>query len=149
MRLHRNHYRVLFAVLVITAFFIPAYDKISAFSFFGIAIGSVASDEELTLLDLLVVLIPLLLIPVASLLILFRAIRKKPLNSLLLSIPFFSLAFFFLILSFDMNRQLNMFTMLELLRQMKVGFYIAVSASLLLLFSYSRKESFNLTSQIP
>lgn len=146
MRLHRNHYRAVYAGLIIAAFFIPAYNNISAFRFLWMAIGAINTDSELTFIDLTVVLIPLLLIPAASLVVFIRALKKKTQNSLLLSLPFFSLAFFFLILSFDMNRQVNSLNILELLKQMSVGFYIAAFASFLLLFTHSRRESLNLHS---
>lgn len=144
MSLHRNQYRAFYAALIVAAFFIPAYDKVSAFQFLWVAVDSIDNDTELTFIDLMVVLIPLLLIPFTAVLILFRAIRNKSQNSLLLGLPFFSLIFFFLLLSFDMSQQASTLNALELLKQMQVGFYIAALASLLLLLSYSRRESLNL-----
>ncbi len=146
MRINRNKYRALYAALVLIAFFIPAYSNVSAFQFLFLAVGSITGESEITLLDLAVVLIPLLLVPLGAALILIRSVKKKPLNSLLLGLPFFSIAFFFLILSFDVNRQVNNTNAFGLLKQMSIGFYIAASASLFLLFSYSRREALNLNS---
>lgn len=141
MRLNRNQYRAIYAALVIIAFFVPAYSNISAFQFLFLAIGAVGADNEITPVDLLVVLVPLLFIPLAAIIVLIKAMKKKPLNSLLLGLPFFSIAFFFLIMSFDMNRQSNAGGMFGLFREMSIGFYIAAAASLLLLLSNNRRES--------
>lgn len=132
--------------MVITAFFIPAYQSISAFRFLIMAIGTIGNDSEITLIDLLVILLPLLLIPATALLILIKAINKKPLNSLLLRLPFFSITFFFLILSLDMTRQVASNNVFDLLTKLSVGFYLAAFASLLLVFSFSRRESLNMGS---
>lgn len=148
MRVNRYQYRAVYSAMVIIAFFIPAYHNVSAFGFLIMISGYIDTDSEITLIDLSVVLLPLLLIPATALLILIKAISKKPLSSLLLSLPFFSLTFFFLILSVDMNRHVNSNSILELFTQMSVGFYLAAFASLLLLFSYSRRESLNLGSGI-
>jgi hypothetical protein len=136
----------MYAALIIIAFFVPAYGSTSAFRFFISAIDSVGSDSEITLMDIFIVLLPLLLVPLAAAIILFRAIRRMAPNSLLLGLPFFSIAFFFLILSFDVTRQVNNGNVFRLLKQMSVGFYIAILASLLLLMSYSRREALNLSS---
>ncbi len=143
MSIKRNQYRAIFAVVVIVAFFIPAYNSVSAFQFLLLALGSLRNDSEITLVDLLVILLPLLLVPATALLILFQALNKRRVNSLLLCLPFFSMAFFFLIFSFDRVRQVSSFSVLNLLTEMRVGFYLAAFASLLLLFSYNRRESFN------
>jgi hypothetical protein len=146
MSFNRNRSRAIYAALLLLAFFIPAYNQVSAFRFLIQAVSSAGNDNEITLVDLLVVLLPLLLIPATALLILVKAVNKKPLNSLLLSLPFFSMSFFFLILSFDINRQASGSNALGLLKQMSPGFYLAAFASLLLLFSYSRREALNLGS---
>ncbi len=147
MRLNRNHYRAIYAALVVIAFFIPAYGRISAFHFLLIAIDSVGADNEITIVDLVIVLLPFLFVHLTALIILLRAINNKPQNSLLFALPFFSIALFFLILSFDMNRQVNNTNVFGLLKEMSFGFYIAALASLLLLFSYSRREALNLSSE--
>lgn len=144
MRVNRYQYRAIYSALVIVAFFIPAYHHVSAFEFLFLAIGSIGIDSEITLVDLFVVLLPLLLIPAAALWILVKTIVRKPLNSVLLGLPFFSILFFFLILWFDRSRQVSSGNPLTMLTQMRVGFYLAAVASLLLLFSYSRRESLNL-----
>ena len=144
MNLNRNQYRAIFAMVVLIAFFIPAYERVSAFQFLFLVLNSFDSDGEITLLDLLVILLPLLLVPAAAVLILLRIVNKKPVTSLLLCLPFFSVAFFFFIFSFDRIRQVNSVTMLNLLAEMRVGFYLAAFASLLLLFSYNRRESLNM-----
>ena len=147
MRLSRNQCRAIYAGLIIIACFIPAHGHVSAFSFLQLAIGGIHSDTELTVIDLVVVLIPLLLIPTAAMIVLVRALQNKTLNSLLLGLPFFSLSFFFLILSFDVNRQGASGNIFGLLLEMNIGFYIAMAASLLLLVSYSRREALNLSSR--
>lgn len=144
MAVKRNQFRALYAILVIISFFIPAYNHFSAFQFLLLALSSLGAESEITLIDLLVILFPLLLIPFTALLILIRSLSKKPLNTLLLCLPFFSFSFFFLIFSLDMVRQVNSGNVLNLLTQMRIGFYLAAAASLLLLFSYSRRESLNL-----
>lgn len=141
MRISRNHSRAICALLIIIAFFIPAYGNISALDFLNLAIHSVNNDAELTLLDLVIVSIPLLLVPLTALLILYRSLQKRTLNSLLLGLPFFSLAFFMLLVSFDINKNVSGSGMLMLVRNMRFGFYVAASASLLLLFSQSRREA--------
>jgi hypothetical protein len=146
MRLNRNQCRAVYAALIILAFFIPAYDQTSALHFLFLSVGTVGTDSEITLLDLGVILLPLLLVPFTAIVVLVKAVKKRPLNSLLLSLPFFSLAFFFLILSFDVSRQVNSTTVFSFVTQMRVGFYLAAFASLLLLLSYSRRESLNLNS---
>lgn len=146
MRMSRNRYRMLYSALVIAAFFVPAYGRVSAFSFLGLAIGSVQADSEITFVDVFVVLLPLLFIPISALLIFYRALRQRPLSGLVLSLPLFFLLFFCLILSFDMSRQLNDVSTLGLVKEMSPGFYIAAFASVLLLFSYSKREALNLES---
>jgi hypothetical protein len=144
MRLNRNQYRAVCAVLIIVAFFIPAYRNVSAFNYLWLAINARTTDTELTLIDLAVVLLPLLLIPVAAIMVLVRALKRKTQNTLLLCLPLFSLFFFFLILSFDISRQVSNLNTLELLKQMSVGFYVAALASVFLLLTYSKREAFNL-----
>ena len=143
MSLKRPHQRAIYAALIIIAFFIPAYNGVSAFQFL-FTIGSLTSDSEITIVDLLVIALPLLLIPATAMLILLKTIRQQPLNSFLLGMPFFSIAYFFLILSFDMSRQMTNANAFSLLTQMSIGFYVATAASVLLLFSYSRREALNL-----
>jgi hypothetical protein len=139
----RNRYRIIYSALLIAAFFIPAYSNVSAYRFIGLAIGSAQTDAEVTFMDALVILIPLLFIPLSALLILFRALRQKPINGLLLSLPLFFLLFFFLILSFDVNRETSNADMFGMLKDMRFGFYMAALTSVLLLFSYSKRESLN------
>ena len=141
LRISRNLYRSVFAALLLVAFFIPAYGNISALDFLRLAIGVVNSDAELTLFDLVIVSLPLLLIPFAAGLILVRSLRKKGLNGLLLGLPFFSLLFFILLLSFDMNRHAGSLGVLGFLKELRIGFYLAGVASLLLLFSFTRSEA--------
>lgn len=145
MRFSRNQTRAIYAGLIIVAFFIPAHGDTSAFGFLKLAINSIGSDTELTVIDLMVFLIPLLLIPATATIVLVRALQNKALNSLLLGLPFFSLTFFFLIFSFDVNWQGAGGNALSLLLQMSIGFYTAVVASLLLLLSYSKREALNLS----
>lgn len=147
MRISRNQYRAIYASLIIIAFFIPAYDNVSALGFLNLVIGSVGNDAELTLIDLVIILFPLLLVPITAVIILFRSLRKKALNSLLLGLPFFSLAFFILLLSFDINKDVSNPGVLGLIKDMSIGFYLACFASLLLLFSHSRRESLNAGSR--
>lgn len=147
MRSSRNRCRMVYSALLLAAFFIPAYNNVSAYGFIGLAIASVKTDAEVTFLDALVILIPLLFIPLSALLILFRAFRKKPFNGLLLSLPLFFLLFFFFILSFDVNRQTSDADMIGLLKGMRFGFYIAALAAVLLLLSYSKRESLNFNSK--
>lgn len=98
-------------------------------------------------MDALVILFPLLFIPISALLILFRALRQKPVSGLLLSLPLFFLFFFFVIFSFDVNRETSNADMLAMLKDMRFGFYVAAMASVLLLFSYSKRESLNFGSR--
>ncbi|MBB1287214.1 hypothetical protein HRH25_22750 [Flavisolibacter sp. BT320] len=147
MRISRNQYRAFYASLIIIAFFIPAYDNISAVGFLNLAFGTVSNDDEMTMVDFIIISFPLLLIPLTALIILFKSLRKKALNSLLLSLPFFSLAFFMLLLSFDMNKEVNNSGIFSLIKNMGFGFYIVCLASLLLLFSQSRREALNSGSQ--
>lgn len=147
MRLSRNKYRMIYSSLLIAAFFIPAYSGLSAFGFIRLAIGAVRTDAEVTIVDLLVIVLPLLFIFFSSLVILLRAIKRKPLNGLLLSLPLFFLLFFFLIISVDRSRQLTSTNLFNLMRDMSPGGYIAAFASVLLLFSYSRREALNLSSK--
>lgn len=141
MVLNRSKCRAIFALLIIFAFFVPAYHSVSAFQFLFIALSALRADNEVTFIDLLVVLLPLLSIPLTALFIFIRTVINKPLNVLLLNIPFFSVTFFFLIFSLDMNRQSSSTTVFDLLPQMRIGFYLATLASLLLIFSYSREEA--------
>jgi fatty-acid desaturase len=138
---------MLYSALLIAAFFIPAYNHVSAFSFIGLAIGAVSTDSEVTFIDIMVVLLPLLFIPISACIILWRAFKHRPFNGLLLSLPLFFLLFFFLILSFDMNRQVNNVNAITLIKEMSIGFYLAALASVLLLFSYSKREALNLGSK--
>ena len=143
MRITRNHSRAICASLIIMAFFIPAYGEVSALDFLNLAIHSASNDAELTLFDLIIVSVPLLLVPLAAILILFRSLRKRTLNSLLLGLPFFSLTFFIVLVSFDINQGTGSSGILNFFKNMRIGFYLAGLASLLLLFSHSRREALN------
>lgn len=143
MRISRNQYRAFSAILIIIAFFIPAYENISGVGFLNLALGTVNNDDEMTMVDFIIISFPLLLIPFTALVILFKSLRKKALTSLLLSLPFFSLAFFMVLLSFDMNKDASHSGIFNLLKNMRFGFYIVCIASLLLLFSQSRREALN------
>jgi hypothetical protein len=138
---------MIYSALLIAAFFIPAYNGISAFSFIGIALSAIKNDSDVTYVDLLVILLPLLSIPVSAGIILWRAAKRRHFNGILLSLPLFFLLFFFLILSFDMNRQINNVSAITLIKDMSVGFYIAALASVLLILSYSRREALNFGSK--
>lgn len=143
MRFTRNQYRALYASLIIVAFFIPAYNNISAAGFLSLALGTVKSDDEMTMIDFVIISFPLILILLTAFLILFRSLRKRSSTSLLLGLPFFSLAFFIVLLSFDVNKEVSNTGIFSLLKNMRYGFYIASFASLLLLFSHSRREALN------
>ena len=147
MRMSRNRYRIIYSALLLAAFFLPAYNNVSAYRFTGLAIESAQTDAEVTFMDAMVILIPLLFIPISALLILFRALQQKPINGLLLSLPLFFLFFFFVILSFDVNRETSNADILGMLKDMRFGFYMAAMASVLLLFSYSKRESLNVGSR--
>jgi len=138
---------MIYSALLIAAFFIPAYGHVSAFGFLRLALGSIRTDTEVTYIDLLVILLPLIFIPISAVIILVRAAKQKPFNGLLLSLPLLFLAFFSLILSFDMNRQVNSTNVIGLIKDMSVGFYLASLASILLIFSYSKRESLNFGSK--
>lgn len=141
MRISRNHSRAICASLIIIAFFIPAYDNISALDFLHLAIYSVSNDAELTFVDLLIVSTPLLLVPLTAIIILYRSLQKKALHHLLLALPFFSLTFFLLLVSFDINKDLAGSGIVSLLKNMRTGFYLAALAALLLLLSPTQHES--------
>jgi hypothetical protein len=147
MRITRNQSRAVCASIIIIAFFIPAYGEVSALGFLNLAIHSASNDAELTLFDLTIVLIPLLLIPLTAILILFRSLQKRTLNSLLLGIPFVSLIFFMLLVWLDINQGMESPGVLRFFKNMRLGFYLAGLASLLLLFSQSRREALNAGSR--
>lgn len=147
LRISRNTYRMMYSALLLATFFTPAYNNISGFHFIGLAFGTAQSDAEVTFVDLLVVVVPLLFVPLSALLILYRAARRRPFTGLLLALPLFFLLFFFLILSFDVNRQAANSGLFSFLRNMSLGFYMAACAAVLLLLSYSKRESFNLSSE--
>ena len=144
MRMSRNRYRMLYSALVVAAFFVPAYGGVSAFHFLELAISSVQTDPEITFVDVFVILLPLVFVLISALLIFYRASRQQHLSGLVLSLPLFFLLFFCLILSFDMNRQLDNASTLGLVKEINVGFYVASVASVLLLFSYNKREAMNL-----
>jgi hypothetical protein len=140
MQFTRNRYRIIYSALVILAFFLPAYSNVSAFGFLRMALVAAKTDAELTYLDVLVVLLPLLFIPLSATMILFRAATRRRGNGLLLALPLFFLAFFVFILSFDISRQLGG-SLVSLVTLMRPGFYLGVLASLLLVLSYRRNET--------
>lgn len=147
MHISRNQYRMLNSALLIAAFFLPAYNNISAVQFIGLAIGTVQTDAEVSLTDLLLVLTPLLFIPVSAFIILLRAAMRKPTTGLLLSLPFLFLLFFSLLLSFDLSRQVTDPGLFSILKEVCPGYYISASAAVLLLLSYRRRESAEIPSE--
>lgn len=143
MRFSRNQYRSLYATLIIVAFFIPAYNNISAAGFLSLALNTVRSDDEMTIFDFVIISFPLFLILLTAFIILFQSLRKRSSTSLLLGLPLFSLAFFIVLLSFDLNKEVSNAGIFSLLKNMRYGFYIASFAALLLFLSYSRRDALN------
>ncbi|NTS41527.1 MAG: hypothetical protein EOO10_24025 [Chitinophagaceae bacterium] len=143
MRFSRNQYRAIYASLIIVAFFIPAYNNISAAGFLSLALNTVRSDDEMTMIDFVIISFPLFLILLTALIILFQSLRKRTSTSLLLGLPLFSLAFFIVLLSFDVNKEVSNAGVFSLLKNMRYGFYIASLASVLLFLSHSRREALN------
>lgn len=134
--------RLLFCILIIAAFFIPAYHNISALGFISLAFQEADKHADITFIDVLILITPLVFIPVTALVIMIRSVTYVPIRKTIIVLPFLLLVFFLAILSFSGNsNSYNLFASTILLN-MQVGFYLAGAASLLLIFTknHSRRH---------
>src|ERR1043165_7112241 len=97
MRKAGTLFRILYTLLIIASFFIPAYAGVSAVKFFEIMIASAKADGEIELFDLLVRLVPLALIPLAAFFILVRTVLSIYSKRFLVGLPLLFLLSFLLI----------------------------------------------------
>lgn len=140
MPLLSNKSRLPLSVLLLIAFFIPAYNNVSAFTFIGLAFSEAKAQTEITFIDVLILITPLIFIPVIAVVILIRSVMQVRIRKSVTGLPLLLLLFFIALLSFTGNRSTLHFPVSKLLFGMQVGFYLTAIASLLLLFTKNKRK---------
>lgn len=131
--------RIILTLLIIAAFFVPAYKTYSPFDFIYLAIDEANSEVDVTAMDVLVVLIPLLSIPFTALLILIRSLKKLPSRRTLRILPFLFFSFVLMIIFFLQHSQFSVETVLMFLNSMELGFFVLALTTFLLIFVKNRE----------
>jgi glucan phosphoethanolaminetransferase (alkaline phosphatase superfamily) len=130
-----NKYRLPLAILNLISFFIPAYDNTSGFQFIGLAFAEAEARAEITLIDVLIIITPLIFIPVITLVVCIRSAMKARIRTTIIGLPLVLLVFFFVLLVFTGIASNDHITASKLFFSMEIGFYVAAIASLLLIFT--------------
>lgn len=149
MKLLPTQGRLLFAALIIFAFFIPSFNGVSGFRFVLQAFAEANGEGELTITDAIIFIIPLLSIPLAGLIILFRSIAELPTRKSFIYLPLLLMGFFFCMLYFNQRFQSYYPGVTGLLKRMQPGCYIGMVSAACLAFTKDfrkkrvrRKKSF-------
>ncbi|HVF81655.1 MAG TPA: hypothetical protein VM884_06965 [Flavisolibacter sp.] len=127
--------RLILSALIIFSFFLPSYEGVSAFGFVGLAIAEAKAHAEITLVDVLILLTPLIFIPVVALVIGFRSVTQVPVRTTVIGLPLLLLLFFFALLSYTGKSSNIHIPASDLFFSMQIGFYVAAISSLLLVFT--------------
>ncbi|HZH64408.1 MAG TPA: hypothetical protein VEY10_05895 [Flavisolibacter sp.] len=127
--------RLPLAILLLLSFFIPASNNISAFNLIAIAFSEAKSQADITAVDVFVGIAPLVSIPILAIVISVRSAMQLSIRKTVLLLPLVLLIFFFTLLSFTLNSSRIHLSGSKLLSNMQIGFYLAVVASLLLVFT--------------
>jgi hypothetical protein len=135
MRILPHQTRLWLSALIIVSFIIPAYKSISAFTFIGLALSEVETHADVTIIDVLIVVSPLIFMPIIAIVIAIRSVRRVPVRKTVTALPLVLLVFFCAILSFSSNNSDVHAPLPGLLFDMQIGFYLTVIASLLLVFT--------------
>ena len=132
--------RLLLCGVIIAAFFIPAYQNISGFTFINYAFSEAKSNSEITEMDVLITIVPLLFIPLSALFILVRARLYLVTSKIYLALPLLFMLFFFGIIYLSERNSASGFSSPATFFYMQPGFYIMILASLLLIFTKTYKK---------
>jgi hypothetical protein len=130
--------RFTLCYLILGAFFLPAYQDISGFTFIPMALSSTEEQSEISSADIFVAIIPLVLIPLSSIAILVRTYMRRPIRKTFKALPLISLAIFTFILFLSLRTIVGSgMTSLRILSHFREGFYLIAIASVLLPFTRS------------
>lgn len=140
MKFITTNARPVLCGVIIAAFFIPAYHNISGFGFINHAYSEVNSQNELTKMDVLITITPLVFIPFSALFILVRSAVHIPSRKTYLALPLLFMCFFFGIIYLSSGNSGGGFSSPRVFFQMQPGFYIAGLASVLLIFTKNHRK---------
>lgn len=142
MKLLATQYRLFLPVLIIAAFFIPAYHNISGFNFISLALAEPKGHADISQTDALIIILPLVFIPLSALLIFIRSYLHLPTRMTVVVLPFLFLVFFIALLPFSRNINRSDLSFPKILFTMQIGFYVVAISSLLLIFTknYRKKK---------
>src|SRR5215204_2015816 len=90
--------RIILCAVIILAFFIPAYQNISGFTFISTAFSKIDGQTEIMVEDVIITVIPLVMIPVSALLILIGTYRRRSIQKTFKALPLICLVIFTCIL---------------------------------------------------
>ncbi|HUC79641.1 MAG TPA: hypothetical protein VMR70_01945 [Flavisolibacter sp.] len=129
----RKKARLLLCTLILLSFFLPAYRGVSGFGFIPLAFDEVTKSHELTMIDVVILLVPLVLIPVSAAGIGIASWLRIPVRKTFAAFPLLCLLAFICLLL--MSSGGSGFSGTSLLSQMGVGFYLALPATAYLPFT--------------
>ena len=125
-------------LLIILAFFLPSYQNISAFSFVPQAFSFAEDQSEISSADVLIAVVPLVLIPLSSVLIMVQTYLRKVIRQSIKALPFICLSLFTVILFLSLRTLVGSgMTTLRILSHLGAGFYLTLIASALVPFTKS------------
>jgi len=127
--------RLLVCAVIIIAFFVPAYDGISGFSYISFAFKNLEGQTEITTMDVWVTIIPLLLIPISAAAILVRSYYKLSTRKTYMFLPAVCFGFFTVILFFSQKSGGAVFSGRVVLMEMTIGFYLTAIGCAILPFT--------------
>ncbi|MDQ6609017.1 MAG: hypothetical protein M3Y85_04270 [Bacteroidota bacterium] len=139
MKLLIEKSRALLSLLIIIAFFIPAYKDNSAFSFISLALSEVNTNSDITIIDVYIFNTLLILIPLTALAVFITSLMRKSVRQIVIVLPFLLLVFTLAVLATSEAGGNNL-SVLKLFAGLKVGFYLAAVSSFSLMFTKNRSR---------
>lgn len=128
--------RPALCVIILIAFFLPAYKSYSAFDFVPLAMTEASGANGITTTDVLMLLLPLLLIPFFAILLIALFAFRISVKPVYLALPLVFSSFFLLLFFRSQGANEDALSISGL----RVGFYLAAIAVALLPFTKDRKK---------
>ena len=140
MILLRKKARSVLCLLIIIAFFVPAYRSTSAFSFLWVAMSATARGQDVNTTDTLVMILPLLMVPLSAIFLLIFSELRIAVRRANVALPVIFLTFFTVVFYVSERTGQSGLSPLKMILSMQPGFYLAALSSVGLLFTKNQKR---------
>lgn len=128
--------RLLLCTMIVLSFFLPAYAGYSALRFIPLALSEAADKSNVTTLDVLMLIVPLVLIPVIAFTILGLFLLRVAVMQSYLALPLLFMIFFLTLLF----RSPGIAAAGGGLRGLQIGFYFMALSAVTLPFTKNAKQ---------